>query len=109
MLQSSSSCSILYTIIAWFLGVCYGFVLLSSAAGQNGDVGLFKSGESLIYQLRTITLMSEKTANTKNVGFSITGNVVIQVIWSDEKKKLLKLQVSFVLYNECKKFLELHL
>lgn len=97
--MSRSSCSILYTIFAWFLGICYGFVLLSSAAGQHGEIELFKNGESLIYQWRTTTLLSEKSANTKNVGFSITGNVVVHVLWSAGNRKLLKFQVSSLLIS----------
>lgn len=96
--MSRSSCSILYTIFAWFLGMCYGFVLLSSAAGQNGEIEFFKNGQSLIYQWRTTTFMSEKGDNTKKVGFSLTGNVVIQVLWSDGEKKLLKFHVSSMIF-----------
>lgn len=95
--MSGSSCSILYTIFAWFLGMCYGFVLLSSAAGQNGELALFKNGEYFKYQWKTTTLLSEKSDNTKNVGFSITGNVLIEVVWGNEAKKLLKIQVRFCL------------
>ncbi|KAK9887790.1 hypothetical protein WA026_000103 [Henosepilachna vigintioctopunctata] len=39
--------SIFYTIVIWILGTCYGFVLLSSAAGQNGNVEIYKPGEEL--------------------------------------------------------------
>lgn len=94
--MSNSSYSILYTIFAWFLGMCYGFVLISSAAGQNGELVLFKTGEVFTYQWKTTTLLSEKSG-TKNIGFSIRGNILIQVLWSDGAKKLLKIQVR-VLY-----------
>lgn len=77
--------------------MCYGFVLLSSAAGQNGEIVLFKKGESVTYKWETTTLLSERSANTKNVGFSIKGNVVIEVIWSDGIQKLLKVKVRIFL------------
>nr|XP_023016932.1 microsomal triglyceride transfer protein [Leptinotarsa decemlineata] len=93
MLPSINSYSILYTLFAWFLGVCYGFVLLSSAAGHFSDVKLFEIGESLRYKLQSTVLLNEKDLTAKNVGFFIDGEVVVDVIWENDNQKVLRIQL----------------
>lgn len=95
MLPSLNSYSILYTLFTWFLGMCYGFVLLSSAAGQNGDTKLFEVGESLQYRFHSTVLLNEKGSSTKNVGFYITGDVAVRTVWGNNVEKLLKIEVSY--------------
>ncbi|XP_018566345.1 microsomal triglyceride transfer protein large subunit [Anoplophora glabripennis] len=92
MLPPINSCSILYTLFTWFLGMCYGFVLLSSAAGQNGDTKLFEVGETLKYHLHSTVLLNENDSSSKNVGFYITGDVVVRTVWGNNVEKLLKVE-----------------
>lgn len=84
----------LYTLVTWFFGVCSCFVLLSSAAGQHGDVKLFKKGESLTYRLSSSVFLNEKNGGSKDVGFLIQGAVIVDVIWKGQDKTLLKVEVS---------------
>lgn len=93
----------LYTLVTWFIGFCYGFVLLSSAAGQNGDFNLFQKGDSLRYNWRSTVFLNEKDGGDKSVGFAVTGKVVISVIWGEGDKKLLKVEVSLLLIKKYQK------
>ncbi|KAL3273196.1 hypothetical protein HHI36_014651 [Cryptolaemus montrouzieri] len=94
MLTKFSSHSIFYILIVWILGTCYGFVLLSSAAGHTGDVKLFIPGEELVYNLHSTVLMNEKDGDSKNVGFFTSAEVLVQVIYSQENQKILKLKIN---------------
>ncbi|EFA08014.1 microsomal triacylglycerol transfer protein [Tribolium castaneum] len=82
----------LYMVVAWLVGICYGFVLISSAAGQN-DVNLFQVGEKAVYKLHSTVLLNEKTGGGKNVGFFITGDVMVHSLWGESEEKLLKLEL----------------
>ncbi|XP_044272344.1 microsomal triglyceride transfer protein large subunit [Tribolium madens] len=82
----------LYMVVAWLIGICYGFVLISSAAGQN-DVNLFQLGEKSVYKLHSTVLLNEKTGSGKNVGFFITGDVLVHSIWGEGEEKLLKFEL----------------
>ncbi|XP_044760118.1 microsomal triglyceride transfer protein large subunit [Coccinella septempunctata] len=92
MLKPSSS-SIFYVLLVWVVGSCYGFVLLSSAAGQNGDVKLFVPGEETLYNLHSTVVLNEKNGESKSVGYIVSGKVVVQVVWSKEYEKILKIQL----------------
>ncbi|CAG9812767.1 unnamed protein product [Phaedon cochleariae] len=89
-----NSCSILYTLSTWFLGVCYGFVLLSSAAGQFSEINIFENGESLRYTLQSKILLNERDILAKNVGFYVDGEVTISVVWGTGSQKLLKIELT---------------
>lgn len=82
----------LYIVFAWLLGICYGFVLISSAAGQN-EINLFQVGEVSHYQYHSTVLLNDNSDGAKSVGFFITGDVLVHSIWGDNSNKLLKLEV----------------
>ncbi|XP_019876158.1 microsomal triacylglycerol transfer protein [Aethina tumida] len=93
MLPKTNSCSILYILFAWFLGMCYGFVLLSSAAGHNVELNLFEAGEALSYKLHSTVLLNEKDDNSKNVGFFVDGDVVVTTLWSNGNSRILQIEI----------------
>ncbi|RZC38190.1 microsomal triglyceride transfer protein large subunit [Asbolus verrucosus] len=82
----------LYIVVAWLVGICYGFVLISSAAGQN-DINLFQPGESSVFQLHSTVLLNEKGDSLKNVGFFITGDVIVNSVWGADNDRILKLEL----------------
>ncbi|XP_045476215.1 microsomal triglyceride transfer protein large subunit [Harmonia axyridis] len=88
-----SSSTIFYVLLVWILGSCYGFVLLSSAAGQNGDVKLFVPGEETVYNLHSTVVLNEKDEESKNVGYIVAGKVSVKVVWGKENQKILKIQL----------------
>lgn len=81
----------LYVVFAWFIGICYGFVLISSAAGHTTNV--FPLGEKSVFQLHSTVLLNENSKSGKNVGFFITGDVIVDCIWGEGDDKLLKIEV----------------
>ncbi|KAJ8979262.1 hypothetical protein NQ317_012732 [Molorchus minor] len=93
MLPSINSYSILYILFAWFLGMCYGFVLLSSAAGQNGDLSLFEPGESLTYKFHSTVLLNDRDGHSRSAGFYIAGDVIVQTVWGNNNEKLIKVEL----------------
>ncbi|CAH1977992.1 unnamed protein product [Acanthoscelides obtectus] len=93
MLPSISSYSFLYTLFAWLLGFCYGFVLLSSAAGHNAGVRLFDVGSAVSYKLHSTLLFDENEESTKDVGFYIDADVVIEAVWENDEQRLLKIEL----------------
>ncbi|KAK9877628.1 hypothetical protein WA026_019298 [Henosepilachna vigintioctopunctata] len=66
-------------------------LLLSSAAGQNGNVEIYKPGEELTYNYHSTVLLNEKDGNFKNVGFFTSVKFVVQVIWAQQDQRILKL------------------
>nr|CAI5840522.1 unnamed protein product [Callosobruchus analis] len=94
MLPSISSYSFLYTLFAWLLGFCYGFVLLSSAAGHHGAVRLFDVGSAFTYKLHSTVLFDENEENTKDVGFYIDADVVLSAVWEGDEQRLLKVELN---------------
>lgn len=78
--------------------MCYGFVLLSSAAagaGAGQDTA-FAPGGTWTYRLRTEVLLNEPTASGKDVGFQIAAGVRLNSIWknpSNVADRLFKIEV----------------
>ncbi|KAK9877599.1 hypothetical protein WA026_019269 [Henosepilachna vigintioctopunctata] len=71
-------------------------LLLSSAAGQNGNVEIYKPGEELTYNYHSTVLLNEKYGNFKNVGFFTSAKFVVQVIWAQQDQRILELWVQFL-------------
>lgn len=94
MYESQNNYTALYLTFTLFWGLCYGFVLLSSAAGAGEflENDLFPSGASWTYEWKSIVLLNEKGFNKKDVGFSISSNVIVESIRNNQEK-LLKIQV----------------
>ncbi|CAH1108236.1 unnamed protein product [Psylliodes chrysocephalus] len=93
MFRCINSYSILYILFALSIGMCYGFVLLSSASGDFSDVNIFENGQSLRYKLQSTILLNERNLSAKNVGFFIDGEVTIDSIWTHGDQKLLKIEI----------------
>lgn len=93
MFSFNNSYSFFYTLFTWSLGICYGFVLISSAAGNFDEINVFVKGVSLKYDLKTNVLLNEKELKGKSVGFTIDGEVSIGNIWENGNKKLLKIEL----------------
>ena len=91
-LQNAVKMLTMYIVFAWLMGICYGFVLISSAAGQN-DVNLFQVGEVVVYQLHSTVLLDENSDDGKNVGFFISWNVLVHSVWGSGDDRILKLEV----------------
>jgi hypothetical protein len=82
----------LYVVFAWLVGICYGFVLISSAAG-HADVNLFQVGQVAVYKLHSTVLLNEIGNGAKNVGFFIAGDVMVHSVWAGGDDRILKLEV----------------
>jgi hypothetical protein len=82
----------LYVVFAWLVGICYGFVLISSAAG-HADVNLFQVGQVAVYKLHSTVLLNEIGNGAKNVGFFIAGDVLVHSVWAGGDDRILKLEV----------------
>ncbi|KAJ8915951.1 hypothetical protein NQ315_016627 [Exocentrus adspersus] len=94
MLPLFNSYSTLYTLFTWYLGMCYGFVLLSSASGQNGDIKLFDIGTLVSYKFHSTVILNDRDVGAKDVGFYIDGIVDIQTVWEKDNEKLLKVELN---------------
>ncbi|XP_057665550.1 microsomal triacylglycerol transfer protein [Diorhabda carinulata] len=93
MFGLNNSYSFFYTLFTWSLGICYGFVLISSAAGNFDEFNFFEKGVSLKYNLKTNVLLNDKGLKGKNVGFTINGEVSVGTIWENGNQKLLKIEL----------------
>lgn len=96
MLPTPNSYTTLCIFFSWFWGLCYGFVLLSSATGAGGipQTNIFEPGSAWMYDLHTSVLLNEKGENAKDVGFLITGNVLVESVWGDSNfDRLLRFEV----------------
>lgn len=83
----------MYLSYTWFIGICYGFVIISSAA-ESSDANLFHSTEALLYHLDTTTLLNEKNVNeSKITGFSIRCEISVETIWKSDNENVLKFEV----------------
>jgi microsomal triglyceride transfer protein large subunit len=82
----------LYVVFAWLVGICYGFVLISSAAG-HADVNLFQVGQVAVYKLHSTVLLNEIGNGAKNVGFFIAGDVLVHSVWAGGDDRILKLEL----------------
>ncbi|KAK9877605.1 hypothetical protein WA026_019275 [Henosepilachna vigintioctopunctata] len=71
-------------------------LLLSFAAGQNGNVEIYKPGEELTYNYHSTVLLNEEDGNFKNVGFFTSAKFVVQVICAQRDQRILKLWVQFL-------------
>lgn len=85
-------------LYAWMWTVCYGFVLLSSAAAGAGtsDNQCYQPGGSWRYELLTTLLLNEAGPSGKDVGFQITAEVKVDSVWRNNAKptdRLLKIEV----------------
>lgn len=72
--------------------MCYGFVILSSAAGQNSET--FDVGMSFKYNYHSTVLFNERASDSKNVGFNVSGEVTVRTVWGNAVEKLMKVEVS---------------
>ncbi|CAG9865398.1 unnamed protein product [Phyllotreta striolata] len=75
--------NVLCVLFGWSIGVCYGFVLLSSASEQA--VEIFESGRAYSYEYRSIVSLNEENRSGKVQaenpgGFSVEGDVTVQVV-----------------------------
>lgn len=90
----AAECAMLLQVMAtlWWVGLCYGFVLLSAAAG-DGD--LWPSGAGHHYDVLTTVLLNEPgAARGKDVGFQVTASLSVGVVWSSgADERLLRLEV----------------
>lgn len=85
-------------LVAWLWTVCYGFVLLSSAAAGAGasDDQCYPPGGSWQYELLTTVLLNEPGPAGKDVGFQISAEVKVDSLWRNPVKptdRLLKFEV----------------
>lgn len=83
-------------MFAWILGLCYGFVLLSSAqgAGNMEDISMYEPGKAWLYQYQVTVLLNEKADGGKDVGFFIASEVLVESVWgSTQNERLLKMEV----------------
>lgn len=96
-------------LAAWLYPMmCYGFVLLSSAAGAGAGSGesdaTFTPGGSWNYELMTTVLLNEPSATDKDVGFQIAANVKVDSVWRNPTRigdRLLQIEVCLFLLFEC--------
>lgn len=96
MTLSKTSYALMYMMFAWTLGLCYGFVLLSSAQGEGNleDVNLYEPGKAWNYQYQVTLLLNEKAEAGKDVGFFIVSEVLVQCVWGNSnQERLLKLEL----------------
>lgn len=102
MFKSKNNYTALYLTFTLFWGLCYGFVLLSSAAGAGELIDnhlLFRHGNKWQYKWESIILLNENGSDQKDVGFLLSSNVNVESIWNN-REKLLKIHVSqFNNYN----------
>ncbi|CAG9832555.1 unnamed protein product [Diabrotica balteata] len=93
MFGFTNSYSILYLLFTISLGLCYGFVLLSSAAGDFNEVNVFEKGVSFKYKLQSTVLLNEKGLRGKSVGFFIDGELTVDSVWENGDHKLLRMEL----------------
>lgn len=78
--------------------MCYGFVLLSSAAagaGAHADT-TYAPGGAWSYDLLTTVLLNEAGRAERDVGFQISAGVTVESIWKHPTQttdRLLKIEV----------------
>ncbi|XP_018321773.1 microsomal triglyceride transfer protein large subunit [Agrilus planipennis] len=100
----NSACAAHYLVFTWIFGVCYGFVLLSSAAGAGNAADILEPGGSWTYDMHTVVLLNEKNESGKDVGFLVAGEVLVQVLWgSSDQQRLLRFEMSPQLYIKSRK------
>ncbi|XP_060522931.1 microsomal triacylglycerol transfer protein [Cylas formicarius] len=86
--------SVLCTLFFWVATLCSGFVLMSSAAGETGDIRkVFALGTALEYEWKSKISLSQRTGDENDVGFLFTGRLVVENVWEDDRIKILKLQL----------------
>lgn len=86
-------------VLTMLFALCSGFVLISSAAGLNGYLNNFNPGEQLVFDWESSVIINDVERTGKDVGFRLLGEVSVTTVWSGGDKRLLKLEVSFLIIN----------
>lgn len=86
-------------LLCWW-GLCYGFVLPAAAGGGNSR--MLEPATVFTYGYESTILLNQvEPGGGKDVGFQLTGQLLIETIWQSSLKpqdKLLQIKVRVLLY-----------